>query len=60
MEKRLWEFLELVQEMRKKQTEYFRTKDSNVLLKSKDLEKQVDRMAQDLQEDRRGMNLFGN
>ena len=58
MEKRLWEFLELVQDMRKKQQDYFRTRDANILQESKDLEKRVDSMAKELQEDRLGMNLF--
>lgn len=60
MEKDLWKFLEKTQEMRSKQKEYFRTHDANVLQESKQLEREVDKMAQDLQEDRRGMNLFGN
>lgn len=58
MEKKLWEFLELVQEMRKKQKEFFRTRDANVLNESKELEKQVDGKIESLQEDRLGGSLF--
>lgn len=36
------EFIELVREMRNAQKEYFRTRDKNVLLKSKELERKVD------------------
>lgn len=58
MEKDLWEFLEKVQEMRKKQKEYFRTRDANVLNESKNLERQVDKMAEELQSRRKGEMLF--
>ena len=58
MEKQLWEFLELVQDMREKQKRYFRTKDTNVLIESKDLEVKVDNLAYRLQEKRHG-DLFG-
>ena len=58
MEKDLWEFLEKVQEMRKKQKEYFRTRDANVLNESKILERQVDKMAEELQSRRKGEMLF--
>ena len=58
MEKDLWEFLEKVQEMRKKQKEYFRTRDANVLNESKNLERQVDKMAEALQSRRKGEMLF--
>lgn len=36
------EFMQLVREMRKAQKEYFKTRDKNVLAKSKQLEKRVD------------------
>ena len=36
------EFIELVREMRNAQKEYFKTRDTNVLLKSKELERKVD------------------
>lgn len=35
-------FIELVREMRDAQKEYFRTRDKNVLLKRKELERKVD------------------
>lgn len=54
MEKKLWEFLELVQDMREKQKQYFRTRDANILRESKDLEVKVDNMAYRLQEERQG------
>jgi len=58
MEKELWTFLEKTQEMRNKQKEYFRTKDANVLNESKKLEREVDKMADELQSRRRGEMLF--
>ena len=58
MEKELWEFLELVQEMRETQKKYFRTRDANLLNKSKDLEGKIDKTAADLQQRRRGEYLF--
>ena len=58
MEKELWDFLEKVQELRKKQKEYFRTRDANVLQESKELERKVDKMADELQSRRRGEMLF--
>ena len=36
------EFIELVREMRDAQKEYFRTRDKNVLQRSKELERKVD------------------
>lgn len=36
------EFMQLVREMRKAQKDYFKTRDRNVLAKSKQLEKRVD------------------
>lgn len=36
------EFIELVREMRNAQKEYFKTRDKNILLKSKELERKVD------------------
>lgn len=36
------EFMQLVREMRKAQKEYFKTRDKDVLAKSKTLEKRVD------------------
>lgn len=54
MEKKLWEFLELVQDMREKQKQYFRTRNANILRESKDLEVKVDNMAYRLQEERQG------
>lgn len=58
MEKDLWKFLEKTQEMRDKQKEYFRTHDANVLQESKRLEREVDRMADELQSRRKGEMLF--
>lgn len=58
MEKELWTFLEKTQEMRNKQKEYFRTHDANVLNESKKLEREVDKMADELQSRRRGELLF--
>lgn len=58
MEKDLWKFLEKTQEMRDKQKEYFRTHDANVLNESKRLEREVDRMADELQSRRKGEMLF--
>lgn len=58
MEKELWTFLEKTQEMRNKQKEYFRTHDANVLNESKKLEREVDKMADELQSRRRGEMLF--
>lgn len=40
--RRMNEFIELVREMRNAQKEYFKTRDKNVLLKSKELERKVD------------------
>ena len=58
MEKKLWEFVELVQQMRKKQKEYFtRGRDANVLVESKELETRVDKMIKSLEDDRLG-SLF--
>ena len=36
------EFIELVREMRNAQKEYFKTRDKNVLQRSKELEREVD------------------
>ena len=36
------QFIELVREMRNAQKEYFKTRDKDVLLKSKELERKVD------------------
>ena len=36
------EFIELVREMRNAQEEYFKTRDKNVLQRSKELERKVD------------------
>ena len=36
------EFIELVRQMREAQKEYFRTRDKNVLQRSKELERKVD------------------
>lgn len=58
MEKDLWKFLEKSVEMRGKQKEYFRTHDANVLNQSKRLEREVDRMADELQSRRKGEMLF--
>ena len=59
MEPKLWAFLELVQQMRKKQVEYFtKGRDANVLFESKELERKVDKMARDLQDERHGFFLF--
>lgn len=40
--RRMNEFIELVREMRDAQKEYFRTRDKNVLQRSKELERKVD------------------
>ena len=41
-EKEMTEFMQLVREMRKAQKEYFKSRDRDVLAKSKQLEKRVD------------------
>lgn len=58
MEKELWAFLEKVQELRKTQKEYFRTRDANVLNRSKDMERMIDKLAEELQSRRKGEMLF--
>lgn len=40
------EFIELVREMRNAQKEYFKTRDKNILQKSKELERKVDALLQ--------------
>ena len=40
--KELLQFIQLVKAMRASQKEYFRTRDKNILLHSKELERQVD------------------
>ena len=41
--KELLQFIQLVRTMRVSQKEYFRTRDKNILLQSKELERQVDK-----------------
>ena len=52
------EFYILVGQMRNKQSEYFRTRDVNVLAESKALEKQVDKELQDYEDAKYGGKLF--
>ena len=52
------DFMELVKEMRSAQKEYFRTRDANVLNRSKDLEKKVDRAIDNAEEEEKGGTLF--
>lgn len=52
------EFYDLVKEMRATQKEYFRTRDANVLNKSKELERAVDKTIRDREEDKTGGSLF--
>ena len=47
-EKELYDFVDLVIEMRNAQKAYFRNRDTNDLLKSKELEGKVDKMAKDI------------
>ena len=54
MEKELFEFMELVQEMRKMQKRYFQHRDANDLQKCKELETKVDDMIRSLQSKRLG------
>ena len=42
--KELLQFIQLVRAMRASQKEYFRTRDKNILLQSKELERQVDNL----------------
>lgn len=42
--KELLQFIQLVKDMRASQKEYFRTRDKNILLQSKELERQVDNL----------------
>ena len=51
-------FMQLVADMRSAQKEYFRTRDANVLLKSKDLEAKVDKAIKEAEEDDLGGKLF--
>ena len=41
--KEILQFIQLVRAMRASQKEYFRTRDKNILVQSKDLERQVDK-----------------
>ena len=43
------DFLQLVKKLRAAQKKYFRTRDANVLLYSKELEKEVDRALEELE-----------
>lgn len=52
------EFYNLVAQMRSKQQEYFKTRNANVLIESKELEKKVDREIQDYYESKNGGKLF--
>ena len=58
MEKELWVFLEKVQEMRMRQRQWFQNHDSSMLQEAKRLEKEIDKMAEELQARRRGETLF--
>ena len=58
MEKELWVFLEKVQEMRMRQRQWFQNHDSSMLQEAKRLEKEIDKMAEELQAKRRGETLF--
>ncbi|MCD8206478.1 MAG: hypothetical protein LUD72_00920 [Bacteroidales bacterium] len=53
------ELASLVREMRAKQKEYFKTRDTNVLREAKALEAKVDKVVfPPVEEDRRQLNLF--
>ena len=52
------EFVRLVDEMRQTQKLYFRTRDANVLNKSRELEKKVDAAIRKYDEDKLGGKLF--
>ena len=58
MDKRAEEFFELVKEMRDTQKQYFKTRDSNFLNKSKELEKAVDKALDEYEESKYGERLF--
>lgn len=46
------QFMELVKKMRSAQKEYFRTRSKDVLLQSKQLEKEVDMMIKEISNER--------
>ena len=48
------DFYKLVEEMRTAQAKFFRTKDANVLMESKELERQVDRAIREHKESQQG------
>lgn len=52
------DFEQLVQDMRKAQKEYFKTRDANVLNKARDLESKVDKALKDIEEKEMGGSLF--
>ena len=52
------EFMQLVRTMRDAQKEYFKTRDANVLARSKELEKQVDEAIAKAEDDDIGPKLF--
>lgn len=58
MDKKTQEFFELVKEMRDTQKQYFKTRDSNFLNKSKELEKAVDKALDEYEESKYGERLF--
>ena len=58
MDKRAEEFFELVKEMRDTQKQYFKTRDSNLLNKAKELEKSVDKALDEYEESKYGESLF--
>ena len=52
------EFVRLVEEMRQTQKLYFRTRDANVLNKSRELERKVDAAIKKYDDDKLGGSLF--
>lgn len=51
-------FVALVDDMRKTQKDYFRTRDVNALNKARELERSVDRMLDEFEEEKYGGKLF--
>ncbi len=51
-------FVVLVKDMRDTQKLYFKTRDANILNKSKELEKAVDKMLDKFEEEKYGGKLF--
>ena len=52
------DFEKLVSDMRKAQSDYFRTKDANILLEAKRLEKEVDKALYEIEPQDMGGTLF--